>query len=274
MGYAVAVVPPVGEAVVWFAGGKLARDLSLPALREHWSGEPTDPVAWKPGPVAGGREAVEVGAGEWHNVAPIIEGIVDELRAVPPEDQATWALAARESAGVLAVWSDRLEPTPGPLAAAADSLAVSAQTPSATPTTRPPAGALRNLRGVAAVVGQARMRGDTAAAWVMLAAQLAELATAISAAHTARLEAQRAQHTAVRATARLADLVAGWDGRPTRDLVPAGTVIDTERAGWDRQRAAPADVGAVPATSRPGPDPAPGGPPRPAPPIRRRDRGR
>lgn len=273
-GYAVALTPPVGEAVVWFAGGKLARDLSLPALRAHWTGKPADATAWHPTPGLGGRETVSIGAGEWHQVAPIIEGIVAELRTVAPDDQATWALAARESAGVLAVWSHRLEPTPGPLAAAADALAVSAQTPPGTPTTRPPAGALRNLRGVAAVVGQARLRGDTAAAWVLLAVQLAELATAISAAHAARLEAQRAQHTAARATVRLAALTADWDGHPTRDLAPAGTVIDPERTAWDRASVAPtAEVGALPSTSRPGPDPKPDGPSRPAPP-RRRDRGR
>ena len=51
----------------------------------------------------------------------------EQLRRVPVDDKATWAQVAHETAGAFAVWSLRVETTPGPLAATARSLAQSAQ---------------------------------------------------------------------------------------------------------------------------------------------------
>jgi hypothetical protein len=39
-GYSVAVRPPVGEKPIWYGGGRLARDLTLPRLREGWPDSP------------------------------------------------------------------------------------------------------------------------------------------------------------------------------------------------------------------------------------------
>ena len=53
--------------------------------------------------------------------------LVEQLRALPHDDHATWAKAAREVSGAFAAWSHRLEPTPGPLAATAAELSRTAQ---------------------------------------------------------------------------------------------------------------------------------------------------
>ncbi|MFH5824468.1 hypothetical protein [Georgenia sp. AZ-5] len=40
-GYSVARRPEAGERPIWYGGGHLARDLSLPRLREAWPDNPT-----------------------------------------------------------------------------------------------------------------------------------------------------------------------------------------------------------------------------------------
>ena len=37
IGYSVAMRPRAGDAPIWFGGGKLAKDLTLPSLRQFWS---------------------------------------------------------------------------------------------------------------------------------------------------------------------------------------------------------------------------------------------
>ena len=39
-GYSVAVRPHAGEKPIWYGGGRLARDLNLPRLREGWPDSP------------------------------------------------------------------------------------------------------------------------------------------------------------------------------------------------------------------------------------------
>lgn len=146
-GYSVAERPPAGMDPVWFGGGKLAKDLTLPALRTAWTDTP---------------EASQEAAEEWwaakrrqrivHRDAPdmtrgarvsIIGGhAVDEVAArklaldmakarkvmssVAPGDHQTWAHVAREASGVFGAWSKATEPEPGPLAHASRVLARSA----------------------------------------------------------------------------------------------------------------------------------------------------
>ena len=42
IGYSVAVRPEVGDTPIWFGGGKLAKDLTLPSLRQFWELSPSD----------------------------------------------------------------------------------------------------------------------------------------------------------------------------------------------------------------------------------------
>lgn len=146
-GYSVAERPPKGMRPIWFGGGKLAKDLTLPALRTSWPDTPQQ-----------AQEAAE----EWwaakrhHRIAnpdapdmkqgsPVtsVAGrafdedlarkfalqLAEARRAmtkVAPEDHQTWAHVARETSGLLGAWSRATEPTPGPLAEAARAMARSA----------------------------------------------------------------------------------------------------------------------------------------------------
>jgi hypothetical protein len=242
VGYAVAEEPSDGGVAVFFGGGKLARDLSLPALRDRWpAGEAERQEAgaeWAgAAPATGVHEAPRGGrhltyrwaeaSARWgksalweeHRVStqrsPVrwrqaTEGlgeVVHELGAVPPEDVTTWRAVASDAAGTLAVLSGRLERVPGPLAHASGVLARSAQGPR-----QRPAKARCALRGtiksVAALMAQADLDEDTPAAWRLLLAEMLRLAQAVHDAHLARSESEQA--------GRLAD-----EGRKALDNVRA-----------------------------------------------------
>ena len=133
-GYSIAERPRFGEAPIWYGGGSLARDLTLPRLRQLW---PDIPQA--------ASEAVE----EWRafsrnqNAAhpgtsrPVpspgavearMAGLNRKLHALPVEDREAWSSIAREAAGMMAAWSRAVESVPGPIACAARELSRSAQT--------------------------------------------------------------------------------------------------------------------------------------------------
>jgi len=100
-GYSVAERGGDGR-LVWYGGGRLGKDLRLPALRTKWgqSDEQRKAAAgaWfsdaaqrrkaEPANLAGAAEALQKAAGR--------------LQKVPPEDRFSWYVAATESAGVVA----------------------------------------------------------------------------------------------------------------------------------------------------------------------------
>ena len=148
VGYAVAEEPSDGGVAVFFGGGKLARDLSLPALRDRWragEAESQDAAAEWAGaaPATGVHEAPRASrhltyrwaeaSERWGKTAPREEHqasaqrspagwrkapeglgeVVRRLGAVPAEDVTTWRAVASDAAGALAVLSGRLERSPG-----------------------------------------------------------------------------------------------------------------------------------------------------------------
>ena len=127
-----------GEAKsIWYGGGRLARDLTLPALRHAWRQAPGDERAavaeWNPWTAQPPRDAAEQQAEleergvMWHRASADIERMRRQLRAAG-SDPAAGAQAAREAAGVLGAWSLALEGArPGPLARGARQLARSAE---------------------------------------------------------------------------------------------------------------------------------------------------
>lgn len=134
-GYSVAERPVHGESPIWYGGGSLARDLTLPRLRQYWTS--SDP------------QMMEEAVTEWNasshrhrNVSPQtseavpLPGVVANrmrtlnrrLHELPAEDRESWASVAREAAGMMASWSRMVEQPQGPLAQAALDLSRSAQT--------------------------------------------------------------------------------------------------------------------------------------------------
>jgi hypothetical protein len=69
VGYSVAVRPGVGDTPIWFGGGKLAKDLTLPSLRQFWELSPSDRreavAEWTLTRSVSGREAIKGVPGDW-----------------------------------------------------------------------------------------------------------------------------------------------------------------------------------------------------------------
>lgn len=146
-GYSVAERPPVGMDPVWFGGGKLAKDLTLPALRTAWADTPETAqeaaeewwaakrhqrIVRRDAPdmtrgarvsMIGGHAVDEVAA---RKLALDLAKARQTMASVAPGDHQTWAHVAREASGVFGAWSKAAEPEPGPLAHASRVLARSA----------------------------------------------------------------------------------------------------------------------------------------------------
>jgi hypothetical protein len=226
VGYAVAEKPSDGAVAVFFGGGKLARDLSLPALRDRWrAGEAESreaAVEWAgEAPATGVHEAprasryptyrwaeasarwgktslreehqasVQHYPGGWRAATQSLGEVVHRLGAVPAEDVATWRAVASDAAGVLAVLSGRLERSPGPLARASGLLARSAQGPRQGPA-KPGYVPRGTIKSVAALMAQADLDEDTPTAWRLLFAEVLWVAQAVHDAHLARSESAQA----------------------------------------------------------------------------------
>ena len=234
VGYAVAEAPSDGRVAVFFGGGKLARDLSLPALRARWedgeAGRQDAAAEWGGGMATKGtHDASHAGrhptyrwaeaSERWGKEAPRDGGdaarqrtarpdlvgwgeatkdlgeVVHRLGAVPAGDVATWRAVASDAAGALAVLSGRTERAPGPLAQASGLLARSAQG-----SRQSSAGGRQfprgTLKSVAALMAQADLDEDTPAAWRLLFSELLRMAQAVHDAHLARSEAEQASRLA------------------------------------------------------------------------------
>jgi hypothetical protein len=197
VGYSVALRTENGDTPIWFGGGKLAKDLTLPHLRRFWEVSPKEEKAavaeWSATrSLVRGREAVLGGPDDWRRALGGMERTVERLRAVPTSDLAAWRGVAREAAGVFAAWSRRAEgDNPGPLAACANTLARSAQRRADEPV--PNRDAARDLRGIAAIVAQSEINSHSPIVWAALIDQLGHTLRAIGAAHAARGEAEMAK---------------------------------------------------------------------------------
>lgn len=139
-GYKVAMKPNVGAGkLVFYGGGTLGRDLSLPRLREQWS-EPTIEQAgqasaeWQAAfrgqqPVnAAGREQREVKAGASKQVAGHLAEYNTRLAGASLKDHQRWAAAARDVSGGLSAWAQFDPENQEALNGAARVMARSAQT--------------------------------------------------------------------------------------------------------------------------------------------------
>src|ERR1035437_8431168 len=133
VGYSVALRSTVDDKPIFFGGGKLAKDLTLPSLRQFWEQSLADRLAavgeWRATESkAHGRETGPGGPDNWNQAVAAAERLAEELKAGPVSALAAWRGAAWEAAGVFGASSRRFEGgSPGPLAATADALARSAQ---------------------------------------------------------------------------------------------------------------------------------------------------
>ena len=197
VGYSVALRSTVDDKPIFFGGGKLAKDLTLPSLRQFWEQSAADRLAavaeWRATESqAPGRETGPGGADNWTQAVAEAERMAEKLKAVPVSDLAAWRGAAWEAAGVFGASSRRFEgESPGPMAATADALARSAQHRPGDPVPRRAAGG--GFGRIAAVVAQGELSNDSPLVWAMLVDQLGRTLRAISDVHLARGEAEMAK---------------------------------------------------------------------------------
>jgi hypothetical protein len=205
-GYSVAVRPPAGEKPIWYGGGRLARDLTLPRLREGWPDSPqsaqgavdewraTAKNPWQYRPVAPGREESTPDPELWKQYSDEIGQLRKQLRDVPVSDRATWAHVARETSGIFAAWSQRVEATPGPLAATSRELAKTAHIRAHQ--SRPKPVRLGSGANAAMILMQAVAGGQDTMAHAIMLRQLGRVSVAILDMHTALGDARRAEQVA------------------------------------------------------------------------------
>ena len=222
---------------VWYGGGRLARDLTLPALRRSW-GQDGDArrravAEWKT-PTTSRRSPAERQAELeqraliWHRCTTELERLRQQLRAAGT-DPAAIAHAAREGAGVLAAWSLALEgEQPDALARAARHLARSAELPAYT---RAAAKSPSRAPGLALFM-LAAGKPDSAVGWAIVAREISLLATELGRVHRVRGELDRAQQIETELGAELARIEAALE----RDQPQAGEDLDAEAQAAKRAR--------------------------------------
>jgi hypothetical protein len=186
---------------VWFGGGKLSRDLTLPRLRERWLDGPDQRrqaiTAWwqsagtLPVPAVP-RVPAAYDKNTWIAATEVLAEIREQLLAVPANDHATWAGVAREVSGILSIWSLQIEGTrPGHLAAVADALAKASRTRHDEPHPRVPQDA-KMFRMVAKVVSTTAKETSGQWAQIHLLAQILRFIQAIEEVGRARTHALEA----------------------------------------------------------------------------------
>ena len=221
-GYKVAVRPVAGQTPVFYGGGHLAKDLTLPRLRSEWEDSPQASSAavaeWNAArrdlpTVRAGRESQELDPKLLDRATADIGKWNAYLRSIPLEDRAQWARAAGRTAGVFAAWSAKIEPTPGPLAAAARQLARSAQLP-AHRAYRAPRGAM-SAGGAALIVMQTSGHLPKSVSAMLLLRQLMKAMEAIADAHRASGELHRALDIEYAVRSELATIYASQPGLST-----------------------------------------------------------
>lgn len=185
VGYSVAERPLNGESPVWYGGGSLARDLTLPRLRGEWGSSlpAVSEAAWssvRPAAATAALTARPMPEPSWAKASADLSAAAARLRSTPVTDYAAWTGAAHQVAGVYAAWSRRVEGGRGPLRDLSRQLSrASGTTPSRVAhTDRRRAGRLLSAQtGMLMMVATGQASGQVAE--VIVARQLTQLARAV-----------------------------------------------------------------------------------------------
>lgn len=221
-GYSVRLAGGEGvDASRWFAAGQLAKDLSLPALREAhgWSADPHTASAaaaeWRAGsrgtrPAAPGRETRPPVEQDWRSWYARTGQLVEHLSATTDDPQ-VWAVAAREASGALAALSVRTEgPGGGPVGQAARALSRSAYTTRHRVTAAAPRGPasmpIQSLGDVAVLLAAAAPGHKRAHLDAALVAQVMRLAQGLHGIHAGAGRPREAERVRIAAREHLREV--------------------------------------------------------------------
>lgn len=236
------------RGAVLSSGGTIAKDLTLPRLRNNWDDTPeareAAEQAWAeaedayarymdgdtsavqktaplPQPIAAADRAMQT-----HAMLAEAQRWSTRFARIPASDTVAFAAAARQAAGVFSAWSLASEIKPGIMARAAKTLSRYAQLPAHLDGTVPSIQRRDDLSGWATILLASRASADPTLANAALLKQIGRTIEAISRAADARGEHERARE--------LADVAAhDLDMVHSRFLVAggaAGTAVDTRTA--------------------------------------------
>ena len=100
-GYSVAE-RAAGGRLVWYGGGRLGKDLRLPALRTKWGQTEEQRASAATAWFSNAERRRRAGPENLAGAANALRHATSRLQKVPPEDRFAWYIAASESAGVVA----------------------------------------------------------------------------------------------------------------------------------------------------------------------------
>lgn len=158
----------------------------------------------------------------WQDYTADISRLRKQLRDVPREDGATWAIVAKETSAAFAEWSERVEETPGPLAAASRGLGRSAQLRKHE--VKPKPAGMPSSSGAAMLLLMAAKGGKGTMAEAILFRQLVAKTKALYESHAAIADARQAAQIADALGAKLDSV------RARLPEIPTTTNPATERA--------------------------------------------
>jgi hypothetical protein len=211
-GYAVALPSDTTKAgePVWYGGGKLAADLTLPKLRHRWDG---------PGSRADDPFTAAERAAAWEHVARVAEGASGQIQILASANPAEAADAAWAAADILHVTAAALGSRI--LRQAADAYDRAARAPFGRLPVRTPAGAsLRRAARLLAAYGY--ITSDPSFRPIVLITRLAALAEAVAELRQAQQRAAQATG-ALRAAERLHVARRAYVAPAAEDRLPART---------------------------------------------------
>lgn len=246
-GYSVALRPAPGATPIWYGGGRLARDLTLPRLREGWPDSPstaqtavnewqaTSKNPWQYRPVAPGREESTPDPELWKQYTDEVAQLRKQLRDVPVTDRATWAHVARETSGVFAAWSQRVETTPGPLAQTSRELARSAHLRAHQ--SKPKPVQLGSAANAAMILMQAASGGRGTMAEAIMLRQLGRVTVAVLDAHAAAGDVRRAEQMTVMMHTKFAQVQQSMPEIPAAPARAGDRVMSSENEALRRATA-------------------------------------
>ncbi|MFY0407926.1 relaxase/mobilization nuclease domain-containing protein [Solicola sp. PLA-1-18] len=213
-GYKAALKPAeYNDKLVFYGGGRLGKDLSLPRIREGFETptlEQADAASaeWSAAargqaPAAqSGREHAQLAGSASLEASKRLAAFNDRLARIEPGDDLAWADAARDVSGALSAWARFDTDNRDELNAAARQVARSAQVSRRATSPRPRDKA--SAMGAAFVLMQARTDGKGTVAGMLLMKQLVATATALRDRQAAARQMAEARATHARAVQRLA----------------------------------------------------------------------
>lgn len=244
VGFSAALRPLEHQTPLWFGGGSLARDLTLPRLREQWDNTAeAQAIASREWTAAGRRRrplrqlstaerVPDAGASEAQ-----LHDMIEQLRQIPATDRETWARVSGQVAGTLYAWSTAQESTPGPYAQAARAFGRAAQLRHRTPRPRPTRRV--SLAGTALVGLQALRYQDGPAGQARVLRSVMRLAMAVHDAQQAAGELNTAYQMQRDVRGRLEAVALRLDVEQARlgvaqaappAAAPSGVDVDAARA--------------------------------------------